>query len=160
MRILIILAFTTLFFFVGCTIQQKENLIVVNYGDKKARAEFDALELDSVYINLLTTVQTEEEGDTLYNRWLSFHKSLANRVKEEKFDWEKKDSLVIIWDRVYCDPDGNIEYYIYNVLDTSVTEERKIAFGKLIKSLDPPLKYNVSKEIKYAKCGSYRHYVY
>jgi hypothetical protein len=144
----------------GCTFQKKENLIVVNYGNKIARAEFEALELDSVYVNLLTTAQTEEEGDTLYKRWLSFHKDLAKRVKEEKFDWGKKDSSVIIWDRVYCDPDGKIEYYVYNIIDTIVTEECKVAFGQLVKSFDPPLKYNVSRESKYAQCGSYRYYVY
>lgn len=134
--------------------------MVINYGDKTTRSEFNAMKLDSVYVNLLTTAQTEAEGDTLYNRWLSFHKKLAKRVKEENFNWGKKDSSVIIWDRVYCDREGNIQYYIYNVLDATVTEERKIAFGKLIQSLDPPLKYNVSREAKYAQCGSYRHYVY
>lgn len=159
MKNLIIPVLIGLFFFVGCTFQ-KEKMLVINYGDITTRAEFDAMELDSVYVSLLTTAKTEEEGDTLYSRWLSFHKNLAKRVEEEKFDWGKKDSSVIIWDRVYCSPNGKIEYYIYNIIDTTVTEERKIAFGKLVESFDPPLKYNVIRETKYAQCGSYRYYVY
>lgn len=132
MKNLIIPILSIILFCFACTFQKEEHPIVINYGDKTARAEFDAMELDSVYVNLLTTAQTAEEGDTLYNRWLSFHKNLADRVKEEKFEWGKKDSFVIIWDRVYCNPDGKIEYYIYNIIDTTITEERKIAFGKLI----------------------------
>lgn len=151
---------TFLLFSFGCIQQGTKPLVVVNYGDATAHAKFNTLELDSVYVNLLSTIQNEKDGDTLYNRWLSFHKNLAQRVKDKNFNWGKKDSSVIIWDRVYCNPDGKIEYYIYNVIDTTVTEERKMAYGELIKSLDPPLKYNVSRETQYAQCGSYRHYVY
>jgi len=81
MKILTLTYITVMLFCFGCTFQKKKNPVVVNYGNKIARAEFVALELDSVYVNLLTTAQTEEEGDTLYIRWLSFHKNLASRVR-------------------------------------------------------------------------------
>lgn len=144
----------------NCVKTKNNYPIVIDFSQQENRESFAKMNLDSVYINLLGSESNEAEGDTLYIRWLAFNKHLAELVESNKFEWGIEDSSVVIWNRVYCDGNGNIEYYLYNITDTTVLEERIIAFGEFMKIQLPYLKYDVQRDEKYAQCGSYRHYVY
>ncbi|MEN8116760.1 MAG: hypothetical protein ABFS16_07255 [Bacteroidota bacterium] len=149
-----------IFSFTNCNKHKNNFPVVIDFSTKEARDEFSKLELDSLYINLLNTVTNEQEGDTLYQRWLDFNSQLADTVKANNFNWGTKDSSVIIWNRVYCAENGKIEYYLYNIVDSTISQDQKVAYGAFIKTKLPLLKYNVQREYKYAQCGSWRHYTY
>ena len=161
-RLFLFLCFTAIIVLIttNCVNNSDNYPVVIDFNQQENRESFAKMNLDSVYINLLGSEINEAEGDTFYVRWLAFNKQLADLVKSNNFDWGIEDSSVIIWNRVYCDGNGNIEYYLYNISDTTVLVERKIAFGEFIKTQLPYLKYNVQKDEKYAQCGSYRHYIY
>ena len=47
----------------GCNAQPE----VLNFSDKNIRDSFNIDKLDSAYINLLSTVENEQHGDSLFN---------------------------------------------------------------------------------------------
>lgn len=144
----------------SCAKEEKKIPQVFNFGTQEGRDVFNSLDNDSLYTNLIGTEKDKAEADTLYQRWLGFNKELATRVKSNDFNWGTKDSAVILWNRVYCNGDGEIEYYLYMVRNENVSEETAQAFGEFVKTQLPDLKYTVQRDYKYAQCGSFRHYVY
>ena len=144
----------------SCALEEKKEPLVFNFETQEGRDIFNSLDNDSVYTNLIGTEKDKAEADTLYQRWLRFNRELAQTVKANNFEWGTKDSAVILWNRIYCNGDGEVEYYLYMVRDTSVSEKTTHAFGELVKTQLPNLRYNVQREYKYAQCGSFRHYVY
>lgn len=144
----------------SCSVKNTEEPLVFNFGTQEGRDIFNQLDNDSLYTNLIGTEKDEAEADTLYQRWLGFNKELAKTVKSNNFNWNTKDSAVILWNRVYCNGKGEIEYYLYMIRNENVSEETAKAYGDFIKTQLPNLKYDVQREYKYAQCGSFRHYVY
>ncbi len=161
MRLIYLIGFLFIFF-VGCTNTENVNRkpVVFDLSEREIRMNFDFEKYDSVYTNLLSTVTNDAEGDSLFNLWVDFNNELANIIKDNHFDWGSADSSVILWNRVYCSPEGNIEYYLYNVIDSTVSAEQKAAYGDFIQDILPDLKYPLARNYKYAQCGSKRHYTF
>ncbi len=151
---------------VGCnqskTINKKP--VVFDLSDRDTRMNFDFEKYDTVYTNLLNTATNDAEGDSLFNLWVEYRKKLESVIKENHFDWETTDSSIILWDRVYCTSKGEVEYYLYYVLDTAfqntISEERRFAYGDFIKEQLPQLKYPLTRDYKYAQCGTIRYHIY
>ena len=130
---------------------------VIDYSGKEAREAFVALNLDSIYTNLLGSEETEEEADSLYQDWLKFNEELASMIRDKNFDWGTEDSSIVLWNRVYCDGDGKINYYLYYIRDSLANNAAKDRYATFIKENISTLKYPVKRDFKYAQCGSYRH---
>jgi len=131
--------------------------VVIDFSTKESREQFQSLNLDSIYTNLLGTEKNEAEGDSLYQSWLGFNEELAQMVRDNHFDWGTTDSSVVLWNRVYCQPDGTIDYYLYFIRDSLVNELSKQRYGEFIQQNISAIKYPVIRNFKYAQCGSFRH---
>nr|WP_321356729.1 hypothetical protein [uncultured Draconibacterium sp.] len=153
-------------FLIGCKQSEKEVIKpeVYNLSEKEIRMAFDFEKLDTVYTNLLSTATNDAESDSLFNIWLGYRKQVENLIKDNHFDWGTTDSSIVLWDRVYCTPEGEVEYYLYYVLDTTfqntIPAERTAAYGDFIKEQLPRLKYPLTREYKYAQCGTKRYHNY
>ena len=138
--------------------EEKTNTpVIVDYSVKETRDQFELLKLDSVYTNLLGTEKDEAEADSLYRSWLNFNRELAKMVRGKQFDWETADSTVILWNRVYCQPGGAIDYYFYYITDSVINQQVGKEYGEFIGKHISGLKYPVVRNFKYSQCGSYRH---
>ena len=86
--IAIILCFTL----VSCTEKDshkaaKNNVVVFNMGDDKARKEFSALKLDETHPNLLNPSISKDNLDNVLASWSDIHHGLNAHLQKEKFDW-------------------------------------------------------------------------
>jgi len=131
--------------------------VIIDYASKQSYEYFQSLHLDSAYTNLLGSEKSEAEADSLYEAWYAFNKELAQMIREEHFDWETQDSSVILWNRVYCQGDGTIDYYLYYIRDSLINEKVGKKYGEFIGQHISNLKYPVNRDFIYAQCGSYRH---
>ena len=131
--------------------------VIIDYSTKEAREEFQTMKLDSTYTNLLGSEKSEAEADSLYQSWMDFNKELAQLIRDNNFDWETQDSSIILWNRVYCQNDGTIDYYLYYIRDSIVNEKVAEKYGEFIGQHISEMKYPVNRDFKYAQCGSYRH---
>lgn len=136
---------------------EKFSVTVIDFSERETREAILASDLDSVYTNLLGTEKDETEADSLYNDWMRFNAELADMIRDEKFDWGTEDSSIILWNRVYCDGDGKINYYLYFIRDSLVNKTAKERYGAFIEENIAAIKYPVKRDFKYFQCGSYRH---
>ena len=137
--------------------QEKSSVTVIDFSKRETREAILASDLDSVYTNLLGTEKDEAEADSLYNDWMRFNAELADLIRDKKFDWGSEDSSIILWNRVYCDGGGKINYYLYFIRDSLVNETAKERYGAFIEENIASIKYPVKRDFKYFQCGSYRH---
>jgi len=147
-------------FLIGCKNTENKNRkpIVFDLSDREIRMNFDFEKYDTVYTNLLSTVTNEAEGDSMFNLWVGYREKLENVIRENHFDWGTYDSTLIFWDRVYCTPKGEVEYYLFYVLDTAhqsiIPEERRAAYSDFIQEQLPGLNYPLTRDYKFYQCGT------
>lgn len=155
--IFFLIALPIIFVLFSCNRKNKSEPVIIDYSTREARDQFQTLNLDSIYTNLLGSEKNEAEADSLYQSWLAFNNELAQMIRDKHFDWGTSDSSVILWNRVYCHGDGTIDYYLYFIRDSLVNKQVGENYAEFIRQNISNLKYPVIREFKYAQCGSFRH---
>ncbi|OZV68175.1 hypothetical protein [Winogradskyella aurantia] len=147
--------------FLGCKQKPSEEKIVevknpkvVNFDNKLAFNEFSKLNLDDKCVNLLDPTNTSEaERKSVINSWSNFHKNVTRFLKEEKFDWEVADSTISIYNRIYFDKNGNINYYVFNINNPSITEEKKAEFENVLLKFSKDVQLDLQRNQAFSQCG-------
>lgn len=154
--------------FLGCKHNPKEEKIadvknpkVVNFDNKLAFNEFSKLNLDDKCVNLLDPSNTSEaERKSVFNSWSNLHKNVTRFLKEEKFDWEVPDSTISIYNRIYFDKNGNINYYVFNINNPSVTEEKKAEFENVLLKFSKNVQLELQRDQEFSQCGKTKYLNY
>jgi len=134
---------------------------IVNFDDKLAFGDFKKLNLDDKCANLLDPRNTaEDERTSVINSWSSFHKKVTVFLEQENFKWEIPDSTISIYNRIYFNKNGTINYYVFNINNPSVTAEKKAEFEKVLEKFSRDVKLDLKREQEFAQCGKTRYINY
>ena len=135
--------------------------IVISFDDKPAFADFTKLNLDDKCVNLLDPRNTPAaERESVVNAWSTFHKKVNTYLTEQNFSWEVPDSTIRIYNRIYFDKNGNVNYYVFNINTPSVSEAKKAEFQRLLKMFSKDVQLGLKREEQYAQCGSIKYLNY
>ena len=134
---------------------------VVNFDNKSAFREFNTLNLDDKCVNLLdpaNTSETEREG--IIRSWSNFHKQVNRFLEAENFDWGVSDSTISIYNRIYFDKNGTINYYVFNILNPSVSEEKKLEFEDILFKFSKDVQLELQRDQQFSQCGKTKYLNY
>lgn len=135
-----------------------ETVIVVNSDDEDKYLELMKLKLDDAYNNLLDSkLSTENEYKEVLKSWGSFHQQVGEIVKEHKFDWGVKDSLILVMNKVYFNKKGKVAYYLFKVKNESVSKSKKVEYEKLLLENISKIKIDLKRENKFSQCGKSKY---
>jgi len=138
---------------ISCQQKQKDPF-VVHVKDKKAYAEIKKKNLDSIYTALLDPDNTRDtEYEQVITAWSTFHKKLSSYIKEADFKWEVPDSVITIYNKIYFDKDGKVEYYLFKIGNPSISEKKRIEFNALLQKFSKEVSMDIKRSQGYAQCG-------
>jgi hypothetical protein len=65
-----------------------------------------------------------------------------------------------MFSKIYFDKNGKVEYYVFNIKNASVTEDKKEQFRKVLSKFSKNIKLDIQREKAFAQCGkiSYSNY--
>ena len=145
--------------FVCCT-QKYESIKIVGSYDKEALKEIKELKLDSLYVNLLDHRNvTDSEYKEVIKSWKEFHIGLMKFMEEENFAWNTADSHVKVYNKIYFDKKGTIDYYTFRISNKSIPEDNRREFASVLEKFSKEVKLDIGKDIKYSQCGATSHTV-
>ena len=134
---------------------------IVNFDDKVAFNSFSELNLDDTCVNLLDPRNTSEsERTSVVNSWSNFHKKVTTFLKEENFEWEVPDSTITIYNRIYFHKNGTINYYVFNINNPSISEEKKAEFEKVLLKFSEEIRLDLQKDEPFSQCGKTKYINY
>ena len=138
-----------------------KNPKVINFDNKLAFNDFSKLNMDDKCINLLDPRNTaEDERESVINSWSNFHKKVTKFLEEENFDWEVPDSTIRIYNRIYFDKDGNINYYVFNIKNPSISMEKKVEFENVLLKFSKNVQLELQRDQEFAQCGKTKYLNY
>lgn len=141
--------------------KDKHKTMVVNSQNELEYSKIKKLELDKHYRNLLIPQNsTKEEYAEVAKTWRDFHRQIGKIVKENNFSWNVKDSSISVFNRIYFTKNGEVDYYMFKVLNKNVSEEKKAAYEKLLAKHISKVKIDLKRENQYAQCGKVRYQNY
>ena len=157
-----------IFGLIGCNKKSKRDeqinmttFRVVNFDNKIAFNDMQALDLDSTYLNLLDPRYSDaSEYEPIIKSWTDFHQKVSQFMEEESFKWEVTDSTISIVNRIYFDKNGNIEHYFFRVLTPSITTKKRAEFEKVLQKFSKNTKIDLSRESPFAQCGKTKYLNY
>ena len=134
---------------------------VVNFDNKLAFGEFNQLNLDDKCVNLLDPRNTSDaEREAVINSWTNFHKKVNEFLEEENFSWEVPDSTISIYNRIYFDKNGNVNYYVFNINNPSITEDKKTEFENVLMQFSKNVKLELQRDQEFSQCGKTKYLNY
>ena len=134
---------------------------VIDFDNKLAFNDFSKLNLDDKCVNLLDPKNTSEaERESVINSWSNFHKKVSKFLLEEKFDWEVPDSTISIYNRIYFDKNGNINYYVFNINNPSISEGKKAEFETVLAKFSKSVQLELQRDQAFSQCGKTKYLNY
>lgn len=134
---------------------------IVSGNNEMAYNEIKKLNLDSTYTNLLDPRNvSESEYKIIAKSWSEFHKKVSQFIKEENFKWEVPDSTITIFNRIYFDKNGTIDYHTFRIKNPSVSDEKQAEYEKLLQKLSKEVKLDLKRSEQYAQCGKTKYLNY
>ncbi len=156
MRIREVILIFILLVFNGC--QQKtikRSSIIVSSSDSIHYNKIKKMNLDSAYSDLLNRKNLiDSERTIVYKAWSEFHKKLSKYVKQVKFDWEVPDSTITIFNRVYFDKNGYVDYYKFKIKNSSISTKKIKEYEKILQKFCKKEKLDIERPEKFAQCGT------
>ncbi|MDY2586817.1 hypothetical protein [Winogradskyella aquimaris] len=135
--------------------------IIINFDDKLAFTEFSQLNLDEKCVNLLDPRNTtENESKRVIESWSNFHKKIISFLKEEDFSWEVPDSTISIYNRIYFDKNGRVNYYVFNINNPSISELKKEEFKNTLSKFSKEVHIELRRDEEFAQCGKTKYFNY
>ena len=134
---------------------------IVSGNNEMAYNEIKKLNLDSTYTNLLDPRNvSESEYKIVVESWSEFHKKVSQFIKEENFKWEVPDSTITIFNRIYFDKNGTIDYYTFKIKNPSVSSEKQAEYEKVLQKFSKEVKLDLKRSEQYAHCGKTKYLNY
>ena len=134
---------------------------IVSGNNEMAYNEIKKLNLDSTYTNLLDPRNvSESEYKIVVESWSEFHKKVSQFIKEENFKWEVPDSTITIFNRIYFDKNGTIDYYTFKIKNPSVSSEKQAEYEKVLQKFSKEVKLDLKRSEQYAQCGKTKYLNY
>lgn len=134
---------------------------IVSGNNEIAYNEIKKMNLNSTYTNLLDPRNvSESEYKIVVESWSEFHKKISKFIKEENFKWEVPDSTITIYNRIYFDKNGTIDYYTFKIKNPSISAEKRAEYEKVLQKFSKEVKLDLKRSEQYAQCGKtkYRNY--
>lgn len=130
-----------------------EPVRVFHTGDSVLLKQFESLDLDNTYPNLLEnnsdTVNTEE----VFNSWMKLHQAMGTQLDNNGFNWYSRDSIIQILHKVYFEPDGHISHYFFNIINSEVPDSVVTAFAVQVDTFARRARIELDFSGKFAQCG-------
>ncbi|MCA0131712.1 hypothetical protein [Winogradskyella alexanderae] len=134
---------------------------IINFDDKLAFADFSKLNLDEKCVNLLDPRNTSKtERERVIKSWSNFHKKINKFMKEEGFSWEVPDSTISIYNRIYFDKNGTVNYYVFNINNPSISELKKAEFKNVLSKFSKEVHIELQRAGQFAQCGKTKYLNY
>lgn len=112
--------------------------------------------VDSIYTSAFdgradhkAVFKKQEDIDRHIDAYYKFLKEFGIFLHENKFTWEETTKG---WNRIYMQPDGTIDYFIYSLKD--IPEEKEKEFKRLLGLFIKDHKFGNPAPVKFAQCSS------
>jgi hemerythrin superfamily protein len=132
----------------GMTFQEAENAgIRISYLDSTFKS--------AVHVDTSQAVfKTDAEQELMINAYIKLLQDFGKHLNQNKFYWDKPTRC---FNRIYFNPDGTIEYFLFNFIGKTAGErptiEQQEVFKKLLNDFIKDYKINMKANTKYAQCS-------
>lgn len=109
--------------------------------DNIEKAHTPALGDDGVF-------KTEEDQQKLIDAYHNYLRGLGKFLLENNFKWEVTTKG---WNRIYMQPDGTIDYFIYSLKNLSVEKQKE--FERLLNLYIKDHKFGISAPVGFSQCS-------
>ena len=118
--------------------------------------------LDSLYKSavhsdtLLAVFKTELEQGKLQQAYIKMLQDFGKFLAENNFKWEKPTKC---FQRIYFNPNGTVDYFLYNFLNKNVKpedqlpQEKQVEFDRLLNKFIQTYQFSVKANVKFAQCS-------
>ncbi len=134
-------------------VETEKKIGVFNFDNKQELAEYNRINLDDTHPNLLNPQISKSDYNVVMESWTDLHQRIGAYLSKNEFNWEVKDSSISIVQKIYFNPNGEIENYFFNVLNENVTKEKKEQFADLISTFAKDNRIDFKRDENYAQCG-------
>lgn len=98
----------------------------------------------------LAVFKSVEEQAELQKAYIKLIKDLASFLKTNHFKWEKPTRCI---NRVYFNPNGKIDYFLYNFPQDQITPEKENEFARLLNLFIKDYKFSLTAHENFAQCS-------
>jgi len=130
---------------------------VYNFSNKLELATYNKLNLDESHPNLLNPQISKTDHNAIIDSWTDLHQKIGSYLSQNDFSWEVEDSTISIVQKIYFKPNGAIKHYFFNVLNKSITEEKKVQFSNLIIEFAKRNQIAIKRDKPFAQCGKTKY---
>lgn len=92
--------------------------------------------------------KTEEERQKLIETYQNFLISFGQYLYDNNFKW---DETTKGWNRIYMNPDGTIDYFLYSL--RNIPAEKEAEFQRLLSLYIKDHKFGITAPEKFAQCS-------
>lgn len=152
----VILLFSCFWLLIGC--QESSEKRVMNLEIATDLKKVKELNLDENHANLLNTrTSSKEEQQEVMSSWKNFHQQVGDILKEEKFSWGIGDSNVTMVNKVYFNKNGNVTYYMFRVINESVSLEKRKEFENIMMNHIDNIRIDLQRDTQFSQCGKVKY---
>ncbi len=138
-----------------------KNPVIINFDNQLSFDAYKKLNLDSIYPNLLDSINsTQEQHKKVIESWSEFHQQVSKFMKDENFTWDSPDSTISIVNKIYFSKRGSINYYVLKIINPSISISKKLEFETVLKNFSKSITMSLNRDSKYAQCGKTRYLNY
>lgn len=98
--------------------------------------------------------KTEKEQESMGKAYIKLLQDLGKHLSDNNFHWDKPTRC---FNRIYFNPDGTIEYFLFNFIGKSIEErpsdEQQEMFKKLLNDFIKHYKIDMKADTKFAQCS-------
>lgn len=134
------------------SIAMAENVGVYDVLKDPAYAE-QVKQLDLKCPNLNDPRIPLEDKEVAMEAWVALNQNIGQHLLTKEFDWGTTSETVKIWHRFYFNKDGSINSYYYNIMDKSINEDTREAYGKRVSEIIQEHRIGFELDSAFAQCG-------
>ncbi len=139
------------------TVENKEPITVFNFDDQRQLSAYTSLDLDASYPNLLNPEISVTDYKTVLKSWTELHQEIDAYLRRNNFSWGVEDESISILQKIYFEPDGDIDYYFFRVLNPRVSPEKKEQFADLLAEFAQSHQIDLKRDQIFAQCGKTKY---
>jgi hypothetical protein len=122
------------------------------------------LSADSKYMEELTILDQRcpdlmkppyllEDREAILESWTALNQNIGQKLMDKGFNWESAQEQVKIFHRFYFHKDGSIHRYYFNILDSTVSKEKREAYSKAVADILQNHCLGIERDSAFAQCG-------
>jgi len=95
-----------------------------------------------------------KDREAILESWTALNQNIGQQLVDEGFKWDSSPSgKVKIYHRFYFHKDGSIHRYYFNILDTTVSKEKRVAYATQVGSILKNYDLGIQRDSAFAQCG-------